>query len=157
MIPYIQNNFKLLKKNQINYIYGISTGARGVALVALQTDLFLCGFALSGDYDQSLDTNDNLMKGYYGRWFQFKDRWKSIDNPTTDLKKIKFSLILLHGEKDKIVPSWQSKYFYQKIKDTNQLKHQLILLKNAEHNYIFWDSQTDTIFKIINYIRKQIK
>lgn len=151
MIPFIQNKFNILKSTQKNFVYGISTGARGVAMIALKSNLFICGVALSGDYDQTFDTNDNLMKGYYGRWYLQKERWKNIDNPTTNRNNIKFSIVLFHGEKDKVAPSWQSKYFYEKIKNNNlKLKHDLILIKNAEHNYTFWSSQTDTILKIFN-------
>ena len=76
LIPELQKTYGFLQKKENNFLYGISTGARGVALIALHTDsVFKGGAALSGDYDQTQMKNDNLMNGFYGSFEKFKERW----------------------------------------------------------------------------------
>ncbi len=155
LIPFIQHHFNLLLKNQSNYLFGISTGGRGVALIAAdEPDIFKAGAALSGDFDQTLIPNDNLMKGYYGSYQQFADRWKSIDNPVNLANKIKIPLYLAHGKNDNIVPYTQSVVFYEKlIKYNKQLKHQLLISNDSGHDYNFWSSQYENIFQFFENMK----
>ena len=157
LIPFLQNNFNILLKGENNFIYGISTGARGVALVTLHTDdLFIAGAALSGDYDQTLMKSDNLMKGFYGSYEKFKERWEGDENPLLSAKKIKVPLYLGHGEKDLVVPVNQSKQFYKKLKEINpDTKSELSISKASGHNYTFWDSQTEAVLKFFALISKK--
>lgn len=65
LIPYFQNNFKLLKKGGNNYILGLSTGGRGAALLCLDLPkIFKKGAALSGDFNQASVPKDQLMKSF---------------------------------------------------------------------------------------------
>ncbi|NVO03256.1 MAG: prolyl oligopeptidase family serine peptidase [Bacteroidetes bacterium] len=149
LIPFLQKQFNVLLKGDNNFIYGISTGARGVALIALHSkDIFQAGAALSGDYDQTQMPNDNLMKGYYGTCEKFKKRWEGDENPLLSASKITIPLFLGHGEKDAVVPNIQSKQFYKKLKEINpKTKSVLIIGSKAGHNYAFWDSQTEAVLK----------
>jgi len=149
LIPFCRNQFQVFNTGGKNFLYGISTGARGVALVAENTGtLFLAGAALSGDYDQTKMPADHLMTGYYGPYSQFKDRWESIDNPTNHSEHLKIPLYLAHGEKDNIVPCKQSIDFFQKINsETPLIGHQLNLCDTCGHNYTFWNSQIEKIFR----------
>ncbi|MCE9598150.1 MAG: alpha/beta hydrolase, partial [Spirochaetia bacterium] len=53
LIPELQQRYALLIPGQYNFILGLSTGGRGVALVALENPgLFTAGAAFSGDYAQ---------------------------------------------------------------------------------------------------------
>ena len=143
VLPSIEKQFFLFGKGQKNFIFGISTGGRGVALLAEKTGTyFTAGAALSGDYDQTLTPSDNLMKGYFGTFESFPERWKGIDNACNNADAIKIPLFLAHGENDKIVPVQQSIVFFEKLKHKNQqLQHKLVIQPNAGHNYTFWSSQ----------------
>jgi S-formylglutathione hydrolase FrmB len=145
--PYIQHTFGVLKPGQKNFIYGISTGSRGGALILEHADsLYTAAALLSGDYNQLLDTQDNLMKGYYGDVKQFKSRWEGADNPSFHVDKIKAAIYLGHGKKDAVVPFAQSQSFYQLLVK-NKITVQFSSPEEAGHNYNFWSTQTDTILK----------
>jgi S-formylglutathione hydrolase FrmB len=147
IIPFIQEHFHLLKKGDKNFVYGISTGARGVAQLAIYTkDIFIAGACLSGDFNQIKMINDKLMQGFYGKYENFPERWQGKDNPFYNAEKIKMPLYIAHGKKDKIVPYQQSEMFYNELLRKNKKnKYQLLIAPNAEHNYQFWDSRTDDI------------
>jgi S-formylglutathione hydrolase FrmB len=157
LIPYCRLHFHLFQYGDLNFLYGISTGARGVALVAENTDsLFLAGAALSGDYDQTSMPNDNLMTGYYGPYGQFKDRWKGPDNPLLHAERLKIPLYLAHGKQDAVVPCGQSTTFYRKIITNDPKKgHFLQLCDTCEHNYAFWNSCTRQVFMFFNRAGKR--
>lgn len=145
MIPFLQQKYGFLKEGGNNHLYGISTGARGVALLALHTkNIFKSGVALSGDYDQSLLKKDNLMIGYYGNYDLFPDRWNGEDNAFKNAGKIDIPLYFAHGSKDKVVPCSQSELFYKEMKKKHPAgKSEIHISEKAEHNYIFWDSETE--------------
>lgn len=152
-IPYIQKNFNLLNSDQKNFMLGISTGGRGVALLAIKTgQLFAAGAALSGDFDQSLMPNDKLMQSYYGSYKDFEIRWKTIDNPAYSSDSLQIPLLLAHGENDKIVPAQQSIIFYNKIKKQNK-SHKLIIIPDAGHDYNFWNSLSTEILHYYNSVK----
>jgi S-formylglutathione hydrolase FrmB len=148
LIPELQAKFSLLKPGQNNFLYGISTGARGVAMIALHTGkLFKAGAALSGDYEQTRMPKDNLMKGYYGELDKFKERWQK-DDPYLHAAEIKIPLYLAHGGSDKVVPTEQTKIFFKKLKEVSPaLKHELHIADSAGHNYDFWGKETDEVLK----------
>lgn len=142
LIPFMQKEFKLLLPGENNYLFGISTGGRGVALMAESSNLFVAGAALSGDYNQLADTSDNLMKGYYGPFYKFQERWKGRDNPSLNIEKLKIALYLAHGKVDNIVPVNQTIDFYNKIsKAQPQLCHEMHINESAKHEYGFWESE----------------
>lgn len=155
LIPLLQTKFSLLKPGQNNFLYGISTGARGVAMIALHTDtLFKAGAALSGDYEQTRMLKDNLMNGYYGPFSKYKDRWEE-DDPYFKASKIKIPLYLAAGGKDNVVPTEQTKIFYAQLKKVNKkLDHQLHIADSAGHNYEFWGKETEAV---LNFFLKNDK
>lgn len=156
MIPFLQKNFSLLKQGDNNFLYGISTGARGVAVIALNTDtLFKAGAALSGDYNQTTMYTDNLMIGYNGPFSKFKDRWET-DNPYFSASKIKVNLYLAHGGKDKVVPTEQTKIFYDQLVKLNRNRtYKLHIAEDAEHNYAFWGGETGEVLKFFDACTKK--
>jgi len=147
LIPFCRKQFNIFEKGGKNFLYGISTGARGVSLIAENTDnLFLAGAALSGDYDQTVMPADRLMTGYYGPYDQYKDRWEGPDNPSLHSKRLKIPLYLAHGKRDGIVPCQQSIDFSRKILSEDPGRgHILHLCDTCRHNYVFWNSQTDDV------------
>jgi len=75
VFSYLQKQHDLLLLEQNNYLLGLSTGGRGVALVALdKPELFSAAAALSGDFDQTKMSSDKLMTNYYGTFLKFKGR-----------------------------------------------------------------------------------
>ena len=155
LIPELQKTYSLLKPQSNNFLYGISTGARGVAMIALHTGtLFKAGAALSGDYEQTRMFTDNLMIGYYGPFSKYKDRWED-DDPYFKSSEIKIPLYLAHGGSDKVVPTEQTKIFYEQLKKVNKtLGHQLHIDDGAGHNYEFWGKETETV---LSFFKERIK
>lgn len=143
LIPQLQKHYLLLLPQQNNYLLGISTGARGVAMLAIYTDsLFMAGAGLSGDYNQLEMPNDNLIRGYYGSFEKFPERWTGKDNPKENAGRLKIPLFLAHGKADNIVPYFQTLEFYNTITKLNpNLDHRLNLNDTAGHNYGFWQSE----------------
>ena len=149
LIPFCRNHFHLFREGERNFLYGISTGARGVALVAENTGkLFLAGAALSGDYDPASMPEDRLMTGYYGSFAQFRERWEGTDNPYLHSGRLKIPLYLAHGIKDAVVSCQQSLSFSRKIlAEDPKLGHEFHTCDTCGHNYAFWRSQTDAVFR----------
>lgn len=153
LIPFFQNKFKLLKNLERNFIYGISTGARGGALILENTNsVFVAGALLSGDYDQTKMKKDNLMNGFYGTYKEFKNRWEGADNPLKNISKLKASLYIGHGKNDKVVPSTQSLDFYNSLKNFG-LKINFSYKDNYGHDYTYWESETTAILKFFDSVK----
>jgi S-formylglutathione hydrolase FrmB len=148
LIPSLQNSFHLLQPGQNNFLFGISTGGRGVAMLAIYSKhIFIAGAALSGDYNQTEMTADKLITGYYGEFNQFPERWKSDDNPYNNAEKIDFPLFLAHGRADNVDPYYQTEEFFNKLNSLHpELRHKLVLVENAGHNYDFWSSRYEDVF-----------
>jgi S-formylglutathione hydrolase FrmB len=149
LIPALQSKFNLLQPGQNNFIFGISTGGRGVAMAAIYSQgIFIAGAALSGDYNQIEMQDDKLISGYYGEYLKFPDRWKGNDNPFYNAEKVNIPLFLAHGKADNIDPYHQTEEFYNKLKSIHpDLGHKLVVVENASHNYDFWSSQYDSVFE----------
>ena len=159
LIPFCRNHFHVFNDGGRNFLYGISTGASGVALVAENTDgLFLAGAALSGDYDQTSMPSDRLMTGYYGPYDQFKNRWVGPDNPSLHTDRLRIPLYLAHGRRDAIVACQQSIDFSRKIISEDPGRgHVLHLCDTCGHNYVFWNSQTENVFAFFEKTGKIIR
>jgi len=147
LLPELQKKYGFLQKKGNNFLYGISTGARGVALIALHTDhIFKGGAALSGDYDQTKFKKDNLMNGFYGSFEQFPERWTGDENPFQNAEKYKIPLFLIHGGKDAVVPVSQTELFFKELEKKNpQLGSKLKIDPIAGHDYKFWSALTSEI------------
>lgn len=147
MIPYLQDSLKIMTRSQDNFALGLSTGARGVALVALaDPTLWKAGAALSGDYDQALMPQDRLIAGFYGSYAQFKNRWESVDNPNRQAQNFKTALYLGHGVLDNISPPSQTQLFYNTLKKLHpNLRLKLNMQANAKHDYAYWDSEVENM------------
>jgi len=147
IIPYMQNKLGLLKYGDNNYIYGISTGARGAMLIAIyKIDLFRGIACLSGDYNQTTMKNDNLMKGYYGDYNIYKNRWTSEDNPYYNADKIECYVYMSHGKRDKVVNYLQTKEMGNRLLKLKSKDYVYLNLdENGEHDYSFWDRETKPI------------
>jgi S-formylglutathione hydrolase FrmB len=145
---FVQNKYGLLNKNESNFVIGLSTGARGAVLVAMDCPTLFKGVAaLSGDYDQTLIPTDNLCKGYYGEFSKFKTRWRTVDNLIYRIKDLKTPIYLGHGLNDKVVPSAQTILFYNKLLKANPTLKVKLNTPEKEHNYQFWAKELISIFE----------
>lgn len=146
--PYIRNDHHLLMRGKKNFLLGLSTGARGVALIHLHfKNTFIAGAALSGDYDQREMPYDRLMSNIYGPYEKFPER-RRIDNPVIMAEKWNMPLYLSHGRQDEVVPWHQTDLFYNALIDANKHHTLQIIMKITDdsHNFSFWDRELDDIF-----------
>ena len=152
-IPEIQKRHNLLKPGQHNTTLGLSTGGRGVVLIALENPgLFVAGASLSGDFSQDNMPSDRLMTSVYGAFAQFPDRWKGRDNPQKRVDEWKMPLYLAHGTGDRIVPESQSRLFYDALvrHHNGNILVQYNAVQGAGHDYQFWGGQLENVFEFID-------
>ena len=148
MIPSIQDNFQLLETSQDNFVMGLSTGARGAVLLAMDLpEVFNACGALSGDFDQTRYTKDKLYNGYYGPYLEFTDRWTLQDNTVTSINKLTVPVYLAHGDLDKIVPIAYSKQLFLALQESGNEASILNINPNAGHDYEFWNSEVNAVLK----------
>lgn len=154
LIPILRKKYSLLLINENNYLVGLSTGARGVALVLLDfPELFKGAAALSGDYAQEKMPADNLMTGFYGPFHKFKKRWLEQDNPISRIKEYQTSIYLGHGKLDQVVPPEQTIMFYDSLKKYHSSLKMKLDTPNARHDYLFWDSEVNNILIFFDIIK----
>lgn len=154
-IPAIQKRHQLLLPGQHNTLLGLSTGGRGVALIALENPgLFVAGASLSGDFSQENTPEDRLMTALYGSFSQFQSRWLGRDNPQARASEWTMPIYLSHGKADNIVPESQSRLFFEAIK---QQQSSAVVeyhpVAGAGHDYPYWGSQLEAVFKFIDQPR----
>lgn len=136
MIPFLQKELNIFT-TKYNYIHGISTGARGAAIIHLKTDtLFKKVILLSGDYDQTKMPTDNLMKNTYGSYEMNTDRWIKDDNVITQIDKWKAAVLIAHSFDDDVVPFAQSALFFESLPESTTKTS--VYLKGG-HNWKFWN------------------
>ncbi len=146
LITYFQTNYKLLLPGQKNYVLGLSTGARGAALLCLDCPgIFMKGACLSGDYDQTQMPQDNLMTGYYGPYAKYSSRWTGKDNVVYRFKELSIPIYLGHGKADQVVPCSQTIQFADSLKKYKPNLLTLHLDNKAGHTYPYWDSEVDNV------------
>lgn len=156
LLPSLQQDYCLFQMGNKNFVLGLSTGARGVALICLHTEtLFTAGAALSGDYDQTLMAGDNLMRGVYGGYETFPDRWEGMDNPAKQAGKFRTPLYLGHGKKDDVVPWEQTEHFYQQLLALNPgLEVRLNLAEEMGHDYTYWNGEVGNMLDFFSDFQK---
>ena len=149
LFSFLQNKYCLFLPTQKNFIIGLSTGARGVAVVALEKpELFAAAAALSGDYEQSQIPQDRVHIGYMGTYQQFPKRWAEEENIVFQIKKWKTPIYIGHGKLDKVCPYQQSQIFYEAIRKNHpNLQVKLNLPAQYAHDYRYWDYEVDNILE----------
>jgi len=146
------------------FVMGLSTGARGALLLALEHPEAFRGCAgLSGDYNPLLMKNDNLMINCLGKSDEVPWRWCGTNNIERRVNAFRVPLFLAHGTADQVVP-WQqteslfkameSSVNFQKRASTFHKNHadvgfvRTLFLKGAGHNYSFWN---EAGLKVLDY------
>jgi pimeloyl-ACP methyl ester carboxylesterase len=133
-----------------SFVMGLSTGARGALLLALEHPEAFKGCAgLSGDYNPLLMKNDNLMINCLGKYDVVPWRWRGRNNIELRINELQIPCYIAHGEVDQVVPMQQSQHLYEAHEmvrhasknSTNLKPMKLVVVKNAVHNYEFWGEQ----------------
>ncbi len=157
VFPYLQKQYNLLLAEQNNYIIGLSTGGRGVALLALDApELFQAVAALSGDFDQTHIPQDKITIMYYGPYAQFQERWASVDNVLARIEEWKTPIYLGHGQLDKVVPPQQSRLFYDSL--MLHFDSSKVVLNEPEktaHDYKYWGSETEPVLNFFKQFEQK--
>lgn len=148
MIDFLQSEYGMMRGN--NFIIGLSTGARGAVLAAARKSIFIAGAALSGDYDQTAMRNDNLMRGVYGEYEKFPDRWRTIDNPSAVIENLDLDLYLGHGLDDKIIPAEQTIDFHSLLKKQKPQMETILSTPRSGHDFKYWNSEIDSVLSFFN-------
>ncbi|MBX7057081.1 MAG: prolyl oligopeptidase family serine peptidase [Leptospirales bacterium] len=152
LIPELQKR-GLFREGQSNFLLGLSTGARGVALLALaRSTLWSAAAALSGDFDQRRMPRDRLMNGVYGPLHQFPERWAGPDNPQIRAAEWKTPLYIAHGRNDAVVPFEQSERFFSELRRLHPQLPIEFSSPAAGHDFGFWSSQLQPAFKFFDLV-----
>ncbi len=152
MIPALQKDYGMLKVGSRNYLHGISTGARGAALVHLNTGtLFSKVVLLSGDYNNASMPEDNLLKNTFGPYTEFKERWIANDNPWEQTSSWTADLYIAHGNMDDVVDFKQSLTFSGKIHTEHPEVRMTKNYPDAKHDFEFWGGETENV---LNFFEK---
>lgn len=145
MFPELKKH-RLFERGERNVVVGLSTGARGAFLLALDLpDTFSAVACLSGDYDQRLAPGDNLYRGYFGTMSDFPERWSGKENPCTRLDQLKASVYLGHGSIDKVVNPAHTAQLAALLSTRKDLQVQYHLAEGYGHDYRYWSSEVDAL------------
>lgn len=134
----------LLNENERNFVYGVSTGGRGAALLALENpSIFKAAACLSADFDHSNLGDEPINNGFYGSQKLFPERRTGRDNIYNRAAEFTNSLFLAHGLNDKVCPASQTSDFSEKLDEINSnIKVETDLDSNGDHTYAWWDKKT---------------
>lgn len=133
-----------------SYVMGLSTGARGALLLALEhPEAFVGCASLSGDYNPLLMKNDNLMINCLGKYDDVPWRWRGTNNIEMRINELQIPCYIAHGEADQVVPMQQSQQLSEAHEisrrasknSTKMASMKLVIVKNGVHNYGFWGEQ----------------
>ena len=146
---------QLLSNSIKTFVLGLSTGARGAAILMLENPTVFSGAAcLSGDYDPTLQKKDPLMINALGPYQNNKGNWLGDNNITLRAKEFKHPIFIAHGMKDRVVPVQQSIALRDKLlKEHPSLRVQFDFPINGQHNYTFWNSEVDKLLSFFSSIQ----
>jgi dienelactone hydrolase len=141
---HLKEQFQLLKTGDNNFVIGLSTGARGATLLALeQPTVFKAAASLSGDFDLAKLPTDEIYIGFYGTYDQFKERWDGKDNIYNRVNEFETPIYLGHGDVDNVCNVKHTEEFYHHlIENKPDLKVEFNKVTGAKHDYTYWGSET---------------
>jgi len=151
-ITHLQNEFGILNEGDRNFIFGVSTGGRGAALLALENPtIFKAAACLSADFDHSKLLDEPINNGYYGSIKLFPERWTGKDNIQNRIEEFKTGLFLAHGEKDRICPVSQTINFDSELKEKNlKISYKTVIDPQGDHSYTWWGKQILPVIDFFN-------
>lgn len=142
----------LIYPKGFNFAVGLSTGGRGAAILGLDYPSYFKAVAsLSGDFDPTLQKNDNLMIFSLGPYNNNIKLWEGSDNMAMRAKEMKTPIYIGHGMIDKTCPVIQSTNFLKELKKQNpSLIIKTNFPKNMGHDYTYWNSEIDSVITFFN-------
>ncbi len=142
----------LIYPKGFNFAVGLSTGGRGAAILGLDYPSYFKAVAsLSGDFDPTLQKNDNLMIFSLGPYNNNIKLWEGSDNMAMRAKEMKTPIYIGHGMIDKTCPIIQSTNFVKELKKQNpSLIIKTNFPKNMGHDYTYWNSEIDSVITFFN-------
>ena len=154
VLKVLQDKSLIYPKN-FNFVVGLSTGGRGAAILGLDyPSYFKAAASLSGDFDPTLQKNDNLMVFSLGPYDKNRKLWEGSDNISRRAKEMKTPIYIGHGQIDKTCPIIQSISFVNELKKQNpNLIVKSNFPKNMGHDYKYWDSEVDSIIAFFNQFK----
>ena len=153
VLTYLNDSFNLFNKETKNFIVGLSTGARGAFAIGLdRPDMFDGVVVLSGDYDQTLMPNDNLMTYFFGSYEGYPERWQGEDNPLRKADKGELPIYIGHAQNDNVVPWQQSDTLNKILLKAGKVIPETHFPKNYGHDYTYWESESQNIITFIKKI-----
>jgi len=148
----VGRKYGILLSDQLNFVMGLSTGGRGAVYCLWKAPaIFKAGAALSGDFDQSLYTEERIMTEVYGDFELFPERWKKDDNLRNYASMIYRPIYLAHGEADRVIPMEQTALFYAEISHTNK-NVKLNIVPAAGHDFQFWGGEVKNVLQFFDDI-----
>lgn len=157
VLPTLADEFGIFTPETDNYIIGLSTGARGAFAIGINcSDRFDGIVMLSGDYDQSLMQDDNIMTYFYGDYESFPERWEGTDNLYNQAKTCTLPVYIGHGTEDQVVPVEQSQLLYKKLAERSGVLTESNFPTGFGHNYEYWESETENIINWLNKLKREI-
>jgi pimeloyl-ACP methyl ester carboxylesterase len=138
-----------------SFVMGLSTGARGALLLALEHPEAFKGCAgLSGDYNPLLMKNDNLMINCLGKYDVVPWRWSGTNNIVKRVDSLTVPVYLAHGAKDIVVSSKQTESLIWSIHQSSSCRDKMsvfakshgkvgflrsLIFRDGIHDYVFWN------------------
>jgi S-formylglutathione hydrolase FrmB len=145
---------KIIDEKEPIFALGLSTGARGAAILALEfPQIIKAAACLSGDYNPLLQKNDLLMINSLGSFDKYQDFWSADNNIELRVNELITPLYIGHGKFDKISPILQSQSFIKAIKSKKpNLRITEHFAEKMGHDYIYWNSEIDLVIKFFEEI-----
>ena len=154
VLKVLQDKYLIYPKG-FNFAIGLSTGGRGAAILGLDYPSYFKAVAsLSGDFDPTLQKNDNLMVFSLGPYNNNIKLWEGSDNMAKRAKEMKTPIYIGHGMIDKTCPIIQSTNFVKELKKQNpSLIIKTNFPKNMGHDYTYWNSEVDSVIAFFNQFK----
>jgi pimeloyl-ACP methyl ester carboxylesterase len=137
LLPFLQDSIHILNSSHNNFLIGYSMGARGALAIAENTEnIFSRLVLISGEYDQTLVPEDNILTMYFGSYQQFPERWEGKDNLLRNIDKLNIPVLILHGQNDDVISAIQSDTLAKVLENKNKFYIKTIY-NNYGHDFDF--------------------
>lgn len=162
---------QLIKKGLVNKdkicIVGASYGGYAAMMGATtQPQTYKCAVSFAGVSlleDMFYFAKEQWSFGSFSYWKKsigdrFDDAQMDKYSPLMQVSEKTSPILLIHGEKDTVVPSRQSRRMYKKLKEFKELKgNQFIELDNGDHWFTYGESRKVFLEKSNAFIRQHLQ
>ncbi len=144
-------------------IVGLSYGGYAALMgVVKEPDLYRCAISVNGvsdligflDHKSSFPTEIHYWKSHIGDPKTDRERIIAV-SPARNAKRIKASVLLIHGRNDTVVPVDQAKTMAKALRRAD-VPHKLIKLKAEDHNLSFGKTRIATLRATEAFLREHL-